>query len=190
MSRLLPWLLLVGLLPNPARALEEARVCFNYGCSTQALVSFEESELEAVAAEFAGVASRDDERDAAARAVGRLYALAAERTPIGQDRGENVYDDGLEGSMDCIDHSTNTTTFLAIAERRGWLRFHRVGERVQRGWFLTVHWTATLVGRDGGGRYAVDTWFLDPGEAAFVGPLEKWRDGARPARRLVRRVSE
>jgi hypothetical protein len=190
MTRPLAWLLVLGLWPAPARAFEETVICFNYGCRTQAPVRFEDGELAKVGAEFAGVTSDEDERFAAARAVGRFYALAGERTPIWQDRGENVYDDGLEGSMDCIDHSSNTTAFLGLAQRRGWLRFHSVGEPVQRGWFLTVHWTATLVEREGGARYAVDSWFLDPGEVAVVYPLERWRSGARPERQHVRRVGE
>jgi hypothetical protein len=177
-------------LSGSAAAHETATICFNYGCSTQAEVRFDERGLKTVAAEFTAVASAHDERLAVSRAVGRLYALAGASTPIGHDRGENLFDDGVEGRMDCIDHSTNTTTFLGIAERRGWLRFHRLGARERRGWFLTVHWTATLVERDGGERYAVDTWFGAPGEAAAVYTLVRWRDGARPARQYLRTVNE
>jgi hypothetical protein len=165
-----------------AVAQEAAVVCFNYGCSSRAVVRFEEASLAAVANEFHGVASPDAERAALARAVGRLYALAALATPIGNDHGENVYDGGIDGSMDCVDHSSNTTEFIGIAERRGWLHHHHRGERVQRGWFMTVHWTATVVEEPSRKRYAVDSWFFDPGQPAFVQPLETWRAGARPPR--------
>ena len=39
--------------------------------------------------------------------------------------------------MDCIDHSTNTTAYLRLIERHGWLKFHGVGERVVRGRMLS-----------------------------------------------------
>jgi hypothetical protein len=183
--------LIVLALASPlAVAQEAAVVCFNYGCNSRAVVRFDEAALAAVANEFHGVASPDAERAALARAVGRLYALAALATPIGNDRGENVYDGGIDGSMDCVDHSNNTTEFLRIAERRGWLHHHHQGERVRRGWFMTVHWTATVVEDPSGRRYAVDSWFFDPGQPAFVQPLETWRAGARPPRLYWRTVGE
>lgn len=183
-------LLVLALLSPFAVAHEDAVVCFNYGCSTRTVVRFDEAALAAVANEFHGVATAAEERAALARAVGRFYALAALATPIGADHGENVYDGGLDGSMDCIDHSSNTGEFLGIAERRGWLRHHHAAPRVRRGWFMTVHWTATLVEDETGASYAVDSWFFDPGEPAFVQPLWQWRAGARPPRLHWRTVAE
>jgi hypothetical protein len=175
-------LLMLALAAPRAHGEETAVVCFNYGCSSRTVVRFDEAALAAVANAFHGVASPVAERDALAHAVGRLYALAALATPIGHDHGENVYDGGVEGSMDCIDHSSNTSEFIAIAERRGWLRHHHASARVRRGWFMSAHWTATIVEDETGARYAVDSWFLDPGEPAFVQPLGDWRSGARPPR--------
>ena len=84
--------------------------------------------------------------------------------------------------MDCIDHSTNTTTYLRLIERRGWLRFHGVGERVLRGGPFDEHWAARVVERGSNDEWVVDTWFLAPGLPAAVFPLKAWRDGARPPR--------
>jgi hypothetical protein len=82
--------------------------------------------------------------------------------------------------MDCIDHSLNTTAYLALLERNGWLRFHTVGDRVQRGRLLAVHWGAQLSDKAGAERWVVDTWFFDPGHPAAIYPLDEWLDGARP----------
>lgn len=163
-----------------AAAAEEAVVCYNYGCREKAVVFFDETALKEVRAQFAGADTAEAEREALARAVAFLYFFAGQQTPIWRDRGGNYADGEVDGRMDCIDHSTNTTTFLGLLERRGWLRFHTVGEPVERGRFLADHWSARVVARDGGGEFAVDTWFLDPGAPAAIFPLEEWLDGAWP----------
>ncbi len=161
-------------------AAEEALVCYNYSCKDQAAVFFDEASLKAVQAQFSGADTPVAEREALARAVAFLYFFAGQQTPVWRDRGGNYADGEVDGRMDCIDHSTNTTTFLDLLERRGWLRFHTVGKPVERGRFLSDHWSARVVARDGSGEFAVDTWFLDPGEPAAIFPLEEWLDGAWP----------
>ena len=81
--------------------------------------------------------------------------------------------------MDCIDHSTNTTAYLRLIERHGWLRFHTVGERVLRGRMLSDHWAARVVERGSGDEWVIDTWFLDPGLPASVFPLRAWLERRR-----------
>ena len=163
-----------------ARA-EVVPVCFNYGCSALTMVRFGPAELGEVKRMFADVASPQGERDAIARAIGSLYLHAALQTPTWRDRGGNIADEGEDGRMDCIDHSTNTTTYLALLERNGWLRFHSVaGPPVQRGRFLAVHWGAQVRENGGEARWIVDSWFFDPGNPATIYPLDEWLDGARP----------
>jgi hypothetical protein len=158
---------------------EEVRICFNYSCKDLATVRFDPLDLADVKRLFADVPTPQAEREAVARAMGALYLHAALQTPTWRDRGGNVDDDGVEGRMDCIDHSTNTSAYLALLERNGWLRFHSVADRVQRGKLLAVHWGAQL-SEKGGPNWVVDTWFLDPGSPATIYPLEEWLDGARP----------
>jgi len=172
--------LCLALAYASAAAGEEALICFNYGCKDTAVVAFDEGELKQVQAQFAGAGTPEAERDAVARAVGFLYFFAGQQSPVWRDRGGNFADDEVEGRMDCIDHSSNTTTFLDLLQRRGWMRFHAVGERVERGRFLSDHWSARIVAREGGAEFAVDTWFLDPGEPASIFSLEDWLGGAWP----------
>ncbi len=172
-------LVVATLAASLARA-EEVKVCFNYGCKDAAVVRFEPADLGEVKRLFVDVASPQAEREAIARAMGTLYFHAALQTPTWRDRGGNVDDDEAEGRMDCIDHSLNTTAYLALLERNGWLRFHAVVDRVQRGRFLSVHWGAQLSDQAGPERWVVDTWFLDPGMPATIYPLDEWLDGARP----------
>jgi hypothetical protein len=162
-----------------AASAEEVTICFNYGCSEQALVRYSPSELGQVQAQFVAADSPATEREAVARAVAWLYFYAGMQSPIWRDRGENFEDDG-SGRMDCIDHSTNTMVFLRLLARHGWLRFHTVGERVMRGLGIDDHWAARVVERDSKDEWVVDTWFFDPGLPAAVFPRKAWQGGASP----------
>jgi hypothetical protein len=168
-----------AMLAGGGAFAEEVKICFNYGCKDAASVRFDPGALAEVKRLFADVATPQAEREAVARAMGALYFHAALQTPTWRDRGGNVDDDGADGRMDCIDHSTNTSAYLVLLERNGWLQFHSVADRVKRGKLLAVHWGAQL-SEKGGPRWVVDTWFLDPGSPATIYPLEEWLDGARP----------
>ena len=164
----------------PARAQEDLPVCFNYGCQTLATVHLDPAQLKRVRGLFARIDSPEAERAAIADAMAWLYAYAGEQTPTWLDRGGNLDDDDVEGRMDCVDHSTNTTTWLALLARRGWIRYHDVAEPVRRGRLLSVHWSARVLEKETGAQWVVDTWFLDPGYPATIYPLDEWMDGARP----------
>lgn len=182
---------------------ESVEVCYNYDCRARATVRFDDQALDPVRRVLAEAADAAAEREAIAYAMGWMYFLAGQQTPIWRDRGGN-FDDGdyLNGRMDCIDHSTNTTAFLRVLERRGWLRHHRVLDPVRRGRFLDIHWAGHVAevpsagvpsgeasenaaslqatGSADGREYVVDTWFHDPGHPAMVAPLRDWMRGARP----------
>ncbi|GHT96223.1 hypothetical protein AGMMS49545_20670 [Betaproteobacteria bacterium] len=118
-----------------------------------------------------------EERARLAVVIGRLYALAAEQSPIGGDRGGNFADDGVYGRMDCIDHSTNTTAFLRLLEARGALRWHKVLPPARRLRFWLLQHFSALIEAAEGAQYVVDSWFVDNGEAAIILPLEDWEKG-------------
>lgn len=169
-----------------ASADEMISVCYNYGCAAEQMALFSDERLEIVRRMLAASQTPEQERAALALAVGRLYAWAGEQTPIRADRGGNVADDGDEGRMDCIDHSTTTTRLLDMLEERDWLKFHRVmfPERRVR-FFVFQHYSAVIeeLGpvRDPEHRkperYVVDSWFRDNGRPAMILPLEDWFAG-------------
>ena len=122
-----------------------------------------------------------EERTALSAALGLLYAIAGAHSPLGADRAGNYLDLGVDGRMDCIDHSTSTTRLLRLIEGRGWLRFHRVATPARRARFIFQHFSAVIEeGRASGGRYAIDSWFVNNGEAAVVLPLAEWLEGGGP----------
>jgi hypothetical protein len=178
----MPWpIVLVLLCLSLSARAEEVEVCYNYGCAVRARVTFDERQLRGVAKLFARIGDGAAERSAIGQAVGMLGAAAGEQTPIRADKGGNAEDDGVDGRMDCIDHSTNTTAYLRLLEGRGWLKYHRVLEPVRRAPLLVDdHWAARIVEIGSGREFVVDSWFFDNGHPAAIFPLEDWRNGARP----------
>lgn len=216
-------LLLVPILfaPLVAHGAESVDVCFNYGCSGGARVTFSDAHLVEVRALLADAADAAAERDAVAAAVGRMYRIAGGQSPIRGDRAGNFLDGGADGRMDCIDHSTTTWRFLSMLESRGWLRFHHVAAPARRARIIFQHFSAVLEetrpaatvaeherdheplslarcdcqndeefpragepemqpAQPEARRFAVDSWFVEPGEPAVVLPLEEWMNGEGP----------
>ena len=174
--------LAVLLAQAPARAAD-VEICFDYGCSNRAVVQVGREALEIAREAIAAAPDAAAERHRVAAALASLYAIAAQQSVIWRDLPRNPIDERhLEGAMDCIDHSTNTDTFLRLLDSVGALRFHRPGARAQRFAFLVFgeHWTATLVETESGASYAIDTWFGTPGETPAVVGLERWRGGFDP----------
>ena len=166
---------------------ETVAICHGYGCLAHDQVKYSQARLDEISLLLNAAVNAEDERKTLALVIGQLYAWAGEQSVIENDRGGNYADDG-PGKMDCIDHSTSTTRLLKMLEARGNLRWHRVLEANVRNWgfvFLT-HYSAVIeeIGEgedvDGRGRFAVDSWFVDNGQAAVVLPLAEWKKGAGP----------
>lgn len=174
-------LIFLALLISTAAAADELSVCYNYSCREQALVTFKLRELKTLKSILKASSDAAAERAAIARALGQMRVFAGEQSPTYRDKGENIYDDELDGRMDCIDHASNSTTYLRLLVKRGWLKHHRVIEPVMRApLFLDVHWAAAIEENLTGAKFAVDSWFFDHGAPADIFPLDAWLAGARP----------
>ena len=190
-------IVLALLVAVPPAAADTVRVCYNYGCLSEDDVIYKGEQLAAVHRLLGAAGSADEERAALSLAIGSLLAWAGTQTPIAADLGGNVADQGVAGRMDCIDHSTTTTRLLRMLEARGWLRFHRVLDPVQRvRYVFAVHFSAQIeefasagparVADDGEqtpaspARFVVDSWFRDNGQPAVVMALGDWLDGVDP----------
>lgn len=174
-------LVALALLTPAAHADETVEICYNWGCQSRAQVVFDVNDLLRIAALFDGADTPALERASIRLAIGMMARIAGEQTPTHNDRGGNLEDEGIDGRMDCIDHSRNTTAYLKLLERRGWLRFHEVLDPVQRApWFVDVHWAARIREHDTGEDYVVDSWFFDNGQPAAVFTLREWKSGAEP----------
>jgi hypothetical protein len=158
-------------------------VCHEHGCSTVDQIGLTRDEWHSVQGLFSRTASTPEkERETIARAVARFETLVGKRTGTWKDKGGDLKGLGQEGQMDCIDESTNTTTYLRILEREKLLHWHTVEDRATRGWFLFgwPHTTAVIRDTRSGELYAVDSWFEDNGKPPHIVPLQQWKDGWQP----------
>ena len=175
---------LAVLLAPPAHGqADSVEVCFNYDCKRHAAAAFSGPDMEGLRELLGAATDAPSERTLLGVAIGRMYAVASKQTPIWRDRGRNGIDErDVEGAMDCVDHSTNTQAFLRFLAEHRMLRFHAPAEREVRYALLVFgeHWAASVTETATGGRYAVDSWFFDPGVPAVVVALERWRAGFDP----------
>ena len=169
------------LLSSGVTPAQDVTVCYNYSCGQQASVKFDAADLVYIHSFFDDADNASAERASIRLAVGAMSQIAGTQTPIHNDKARNDNEEGVDGRMDCIDHSRTTTAYLHFIEARGWLQFHRVLEPVHRApLLLNDHWSARIEETASGAQYAVDTWFLDNGAPASLFPLDEWLKGAAP----------
>ena len=172
-------LVLTGFSP-PSAAIEKpitVTVCYNFGCKSQGVAPITREDIKLLQGLFHNVASSIEERARIRLAIANLEQIAARYLPTGNDIGGN-YAHGMieEGKQDCIDESTNSTTYLQFLQRQGWLHWHTVEERVHRATYIfDDHWAAQIRERDSGQIYVVDSWYHDNGHPPVIQTLEDWK---------------
>lgn len=158
-------------------------VCHGRGCTLVSQVSLSPEQWQRIAEVFAPPpADPAAERERIARAIAAFETVVGELTGTAEDRPGNESGGHWSSQMDCIDESTNTTSYLRMLRRAGLLRWHTVEPRATRGYFLFgwPHTTAVVRDTAGGGRWAVDSFYFENGHPPVIVPLEQWRAGWRP----------
>jgi len=177
-------LLLLAPPPGTGVASESTTlmVCYNFGCRTKGQVKLSRTDVKKLRRYFLNIKSAGHEREQIALAIANMEQIVARTLPTRNDVGGNFKADMPdEGQLDCIDESTNTTTYLSFFEAQGWLKRHSVQERVLRAPFLVDdHWTAVIQEKASGQRYAVDSWFDDNGSPPVIQKLEDWQRNQSP----------
>jgi hypothetical protein len=135
---------LLSLASVSAQGGARIEVCFNYSCATRVSVAYDLGELDRLRDQLGRARDPASERAAIAAAVGDLYRIAGRQSPISADRAGNYLDRGVNGRMDCIDHSTTTTRLLELMQSREWLRFHRVMGPERRTRLIFQHFSAVI----------------------------------------------
>ncbi|HWQ94061.1 MAG TPA: hypothetical protein VN418_00960 [Gammaproteobacteria bacterium] len=152
-------------------------VCSEYECSRRDDISLTDAQWQEIRALFTPTAaSAQEERAALRRAIARMEDFVGALNGTSADLGGNFAGSGMAQQMDCIDESSNTTTYLRLFQESGLLRWHEVQERARRArWIFDAHWTAVIRDTATGQLYAVDSWFLDNGQPPYIQRLEDWR---------------
>ena len=158
-------------------------VCFNHSCQTVETHSITRQEWQRFVTPLETPSeSAEKERDAVARAIAIMEEIVGSKTGTGQDLGENLHGLLKTGQMDCIDESTNTTTYLYMLEQAGYLKWHTLVDSSTRfGIFAGMpHTTAVIEDINTHTRYAVDSWFFDNGMPPAIIKLSAWKKGWDP----------
>lgn len=159
-------------------------ICHGHGCRLRSQVGLTEREWDPVAELFAEpAADARIERGRIAMAIGILEAAVGRKAGTAEDRGGTFTAFSGNSQFDCYDETTNTSVYLTLLARAGYLKWHKLAGWAGRGAFIDGAWphqTAVVLEIASGQAYAVDSWFEDNGRAAHVVPLETWRAGWKP----------
>lgn len=159
-------------------------VCYNWSCAEARPLHFTAGDLETVVTRMGHCQgeSLDARLQRLRIGIWQMEVLAQRYLPVlGNDLALNDRDADREGRTDCIDNATNTTTFLSLLHDLDALPEWHVGTPVTRDRFTKdVHWTATVIDRETGERWAVDSWFRPHGHLPFVSPLSDWVRARKP----------
>ena len=176
-------------------------ICHNLGCKAQSAVTLAPKQLLNISRLFQPTAKTPRiERRQIRDAVALFERIAGKQTSIHRDRGRNPNSitasprprsqvrtaslflipprnyGNIEGQMDCVDESWNTTRFLEFLEQRGLLTWHHVlGAAFRTPGLFEPHWAAQVEETVSGERFAVDSWILDNGKPPYVQRLKAWR---------------
>lgn len=160
-------------LPATRHPISLDRVPIQYDDNVQDDFAVDPEQWNRIVAMFDGVHDGEQERQAIAQAVAMFERIAAEQTPIGRD-GRKNYGAG-PGETDCLDESTNTTTFLRLLRDRGLLTYNRVMVKALRSPLqMDVHWTAVVQDLQTQQRWVIDSWYNANGIPPIVQPLDDW----------------
>jgi hypothetical protein len=158
-------------------------VCHAYGCRMQTPFRFTDADLAQLKALMTKTRKADtpfEERRAVAYAIGWMETRTGDVIGTSADRpGMDFSASGDPTQQDCVDEATNTTSYLLILERNGFLKHHTVGtpfskENLLRGVAGWPHWTAVLRENANGQKWAVDSWIYANGENPAIVEAERW----------------
>jgi hypothetical protein len=154
--------------------------CHGYGCARRQVISVDGSLLGRASAILrAGSASAEAERQALAQVVSAYTAYLASSIGGRPDvPGSPAQMSGVQGQMDCLDETANTTSLLLVLQSHGLLNYHEVEPPESRGFFLDgryPHFSAVITEKRSGQEWAVDPWRRAPGQKPEILPLVQWR---------------
>lgn len=173
-------------LPQPT--VEQFANCYNYGCQKVDLVTLTDADWKDISKAMGSPKDAEAERAKLPAVIALFEKKVGALNGTDADKGGTFTGAGASGQQDCIDESTNTTTYLALLSQKGLLNHHYVSGPAARTPLSTLgsghlwpHQTAVVVDKDTKQRYAVDSWFYDNGVPAEIVVLEDWYAGWAPA---------
>lgn len=160
--------------------------CLNYGCQKVKIVKLNELEWKQVEKFYGNKAnSPQEERNKISKTIGFLEQLVGKKMGTDKDK-YGTFQKICIGQQDCVDESTNTTTYLMLMQQRDLIKYHDIASPVVRIPMRWPHQTAVIIDRTTKQMYAVDSWFHDNGFPAETLSLKKWKEGWTPQTHMQR----
>jgi hypothetical protein len=159
-------------------------VCHNHTCQEVITLSINRTEWREISSPLQpSLATASDERAAIATTVANMETVVGKLAGTHTDKGGNLKGFGQPGQMDCIDESTNTTSYLNMLVEDGLLQHHSVADRSTRFGIIAglPHTTAVIQENISGQLFAVDSWFFDNGKPPAIIEIQQWKAGWDPA---------
>lgn len=172
-------------LNAPVTNISQFSHCSSYGCQKVQQTAFKSEEWETIKLLFSPAPqSSSEEREIVSLAVAEMEKIIGPKTGTDKDDAKSWLFTLLpKGQLDCIDESINTTTYLQLLKNDGLIQYHDIGKIALRGdgfGFDLLHNTATLIEKESGTTYAIDSWFQANGEKADIVLLDEWLNGWSP----------
>ncbi|WP_323771543.1 hypothetical protein [Antarctobacter sp.] len=159
--------------------------CGSHNCSKRIAVSLSAKEWATARAPLMRrPRSAGAERRALAEALRRLEVMVGEKTGYNSDLAYSTLQVAGK-AQDCVDEMVNTAVYLPMLDDAGLLRLHRPGQRVTIGFMTRRFWThtvASIVQKDTGQEFIVETWAVDHGKTPYIMDRKAWAANA-PLRR-------
>ena len=156
------------------------RLCFNWSCASRQTMTFTSEDMELVKKRMATCPGTTLHNRLQRVRIGiwQMELLAEKYQPLlVNDLPMNKLEEDTEGRTDCIDNSSNTTTYLHILRDIGELPGWTISSPDVRNRLLTtVHWTAVMVDNESNLAWSVDSWFRPNGHLPMLMPLQDWFD--------------
>jgi len=160
--------------------------CHSYGCKNRVEVTLPQSTEKKIKYLFKNPsknAAQEQDRIISALQIFEQDVGALAKTNQDKRGTFRVYEGErhMGFQQDCIDESTNTTTYLSLLDQMKLLKFYRpVFPSNRQPFFGGAPWwhqSAVIQNIKTNKKYAVDTWFRDNGQKGFIIPLQEWKDG-------------
>jgi hypothetical protein len=158
--------------------------CHAYGCKAVMDIELTDTEWKSIGRAFKPAPkTAEAEREDIKTAIGKFEKIIGPITRTQTDQAGTFRKLGND-QLDCVDESTNTTTYLMVMAEKGLIKFHEVNGPTMRLPIIHAgrwpHQTAVIRETATGELFAVDSWFHDNGENAEIVPLKAWKDGWKP----------
>ena len=168
-------------------------ICSEYGCGKQNETGMTGDEWQRISNIFSQRSlNASIEREKIGQAIALFEQTIGQKTGTDIDEAQAAgFSLNRKGQMDCVDETFNTTIYLQLLYKAGLLKWHVVGESINRGNYITSwpHNSASIYERPApylkGSKthYAVDSWFHKNGIKPEIILASKWLGGWRPEKK-------